>query len=467
MTTILLCIAIAIIILTIIFGREEIPDHSYHACFGNNGDYLSTFNHGFALGDKAFTKCLSVTNCLLLGPTSAGKSSVGTIPAAVSLSRGNSSIIFNDVSGEIWTATSSFLAKRGYKIMRLDFSNSSRSESFNPLLECKTVSDIQKLALIIIQNSIGESKGEIFWENASIMLISLFARYLVFHEEPSMRTLQNVQRLIERFATDGKSVDKLFLKIKNSDENLFTIYKSTIVMGEKTLQSVIATTRTALNLFNDPEVCKTTVINSIDFNMLRKEKVAIYVSNPLKDLKYFKPLSALFFQSLFNYTLSYLPDDTERHIFFVLEEFASMKFPDIALTISNIRKYKAGILLCMQDEMALSAQYGQAESHQIKTNCGIQIYLKGQPLHTCKELSQIFGRYTYETESGSQKVRELLTVDEIRMCDDALILINNQAPLRYAAVPYYKSFWLRHLRTEEAVAFNSITTVNPPLLQFE
>ena len=82
--------------------------------------------------------------------------------------------------GSYGERTSSFLARKGYKVLRIDFSNSSYSETFNPLLECKSISDIQKLALIIIQNSIGESKSDPFWENSSVMLLSLFARYLVF-----------------------------------------------------------------------------------------------------------------------------------------------------------------------------------------------------------------------------------------------------------------------------------------------
>jgi type IV secretion system protein VirD4 len=440
-------------------------EHKYSASFGDINVHLSSWNKGFAIGKKAFTKDTSYTNCFIAGPTGSGKSSIVTIPCAVSLSRGNSSIIFNDVSGELWKTTSAFLANKGYTILRLDFSNSKFSESFNPLLECKSISDIQKLSLIIIQNSIGESKGEVFWETSSVMLLNLFARYLIFHTEPQMRTLQNLQRLIEKFAIDGKSTDRLFVKTK--DESLLQMYKSTVVIGDKTLQSIIATARTALNLFNDPEVCKTTATNSIDFTMLRKQPIAIYICNPLKDLRYFKPLSALFFQSLFNYVLSYIPEKNERSIFFVLDEFASMKFPDIAVTISNIRKYKAGMLLCMQDEMSLIAQYGQAEAHQIKTNCGIQCYLSGQPLHTAKELSQILGKYTYEDEKGTSKVRELLTPDEVRMCESALILVNNKAPLRYTATPYYNSIWLNHLAHAKPYPLVEKFIAEPPLIQFE
>lgn len=464
MTTYFLIGIIVIGFISILAAQKNEPDHSYNARFGNNSDHLSLWNKGFAIGSKALTKKLSYTNLFVAGPTGSGKSTVVTIPCAISLARGHSSIIFNDVSGELWNITSSYLAKKGYIILRLDFSDSRFSESFNPLLECKTIADIQKLSLIIIQNSLGESKGDMFWEHSSIMLLSLFARYLVFHTEPKFRTLQNLQRLIEKFAVEGEAVDKLFVRTK--DESLMSMYKATLIIGDKTLQSIIATARTALNLFNDPEVCKTTATNSIDFTILRHQPVAIIVCNPLKNLRYFKPLSALFFQSLFNFTLSGIPAKQDLSIFFVLDEFASMKFPDIAVTISNIRKYKAGMLLCVQDEMSLLAQYGQAQSHQIKTNCGIQCFLKGEPLHTAKELSQIFGKYSYQDENGKTYTRELMTPDEIRMTSAALILINNQAPLRYEPTPYYKSMWLRQLGNTKPLMIKEKIIPAPPLIQF-
>lgn len=446
----------------VLFQKEELT--TYNATFGNEEDHLSRINHGFTItGNKALTKEVSHTNAALFGPTGSGKSSVVIINSAVSLARGKSSIIFNDVSGEVWDRTSSYLAKKGYRIVRLDFSNSKNSESFNPLAECKSISDIQKVALLIVRNAVGETKGDPFWETSSIMMISLFARYLVFHCEPKYRTLQNVLRLIEKFSVDGEAIDRLFVR---TDEELLSAYKSTVVISDKTLQSIVATTRTALSLFCDPEVCRTTANNSIDFNLLRKEPVALYVNNPLKDLMYFKPLSALFFQSLFNHVLSRIPASNERSIFFLLDEAATMKFPALSTTISNIRKFKAGILLAMQDEMSLISQYGPAEAHQIKTNCGTQIFLKGQPLHTCKELSQMLGLRTVTDEKGIERKRELLTVDEIRMSDDAIIFINNQAPLKCKTVPYYENIWMHQLTTLPPHPFPDKNSANPSLLPF-
>lgn len=165
--------------------------------------------------------------------------------------------------------------------------------------------------------------------------------------------------------------------------------------------------------------------------------------------------------------LSYIPIKGERHIFMILDEFASSaKFPDFAITISNIRKNSAGILLCVQDEMSLSAIYGEAQAHQIKTNCGIQCYLKGEPIHTCRDLSQVFGKYSYTDEKGIVRTRELMTPDEIRMTDDALILVNNQPPLKYSPTPYYQSIWLEHLSQAKPYFTTEKQIADPPLIQF-
>lgn len=447
---------------------EEERGHIYHAAFGDPGEYLSRFNHGFAVtGSKALTRELSHTNCALFGPTGSGKSSTVIINSAISLARKRATIIFNDVSGELWEYTSGYLARKGYVVLRLNFSDPLHSESFNPLLYCFSISDIQKLALLIIRNSIGESKSDPFWENSAMMLLSLMARYLVFHAVPEHRTMQNVLRLVEKFAVGGEdqSIDRLF--VRTGDEELLAAYKATVVMGEKTLQSVISTLRTALSLWMDPAVCSTTARNTIDLGMLRAKPVAIYMNTPLKDLLYYKPISALFIQTLFNHVLSRIPKRDERSIFFLLDEFATYRFPSISTVVSNIRKFNAGLLLCMQDEMSLISQYGPAQAHEVKTNCGCQVYLKGQPLHTCRELSQILGKYTYTDEKGIERSRELLTPDEIRMTEEAIILINNAPPLLCKTVPHFQNIWMSSLTSLPPYEVPEKGIITPPLIPIE
>lgn len=82
-------------------------------------------------------------------------------------------------------------------------------------------------------------------------------------------------------------------------------------------------------------------------------------------------------------------------------------------------------------------------------------------------LERILGRYTIIDENKKEKgTRELMTPDEIRMCEDAIVLINNQAPLRCKTVPVYKNIWLNRHTTLPPYRLSPKTVSEPPLIQF-
>jgi type IV secretion system protein VirD4 len=446
---------------------SEKRKESYDADFLSETEILSRWNKGFCLtGVRTMTKKMSCSNCSVYGASGSGKSSTIIVPSAFSLARGESSLCFNDPSGEVYQKVSGYLQKLGYEIRRIDFSRPEQSDCFNPLLRCRTVSDIKQVSNLIIRNTIGDSKGDPFWDRSSEMLITMMGRYLTFYAKPEYRTLTNVLRLIETFATFPKKLDHLF--VATHDEELLNSYRATIVTGDKTLQSIIATARAALNVWSDPTVIQTTSRDTLDFALLRKEKVALFVCNPIQHIHYYKPLAALFFESLFNEILSRLPSDNERSIYLLLDEAATMKFSALSTTISNIRKYQAGIMLVVQDYQQLVALYGREEAHNIRTNTYAQVYLKGQPLETCKELETTLGRFTYADERGIEKVRLLMSADEIRKSEESIILCGNHPPIKAKMTPYYERYLLR--KRTSLPAFQPLATAQsamPPLIQFD
>jgi len=352
----------------------------------------------------------------------------------------------NDPSGEIFEKVSGYLSRIGYRILYLNFSDNKRSEKFNPLMRCKTLSDIQKVIHLIVRNTIGGGKTDPFWDRSCEMLCVLFARYVVFHKPSPEQTMNNVLRLIESFLTSDE-VDKLIVAANDSD--LFSSYKALVATNDKTLQSIVATARAALNIFSDPTIVAVTARDTIDFSSFRNEKVALFICNPIKDVDYYKSLSALFFESLFNDILTKIPKAEERAIYFLLDE-ATMRFSSLSTTISNIRKYRAGIMLVVQDYEQLVALYGVSEAHNIRANTFAQVYLKGQTLSSCKDLETILGRFNYiDEKNGQEKIRLLMSADEIRQLEDAIVLCGNQPPVKAKMTPYYKRF-LMGIRTKFA-----------------
>lgn len=412
----------------------------YSAEFSSIGTVTSIWNKGISLvgGLSCTTKDVAFKNVLIVGPSGSGKTSTVLIGSCYTLARGNSSMVILDVSGEIRALTSGYLAQKGYTIYTIDFTEN--SESFNPLAFCETITDVQKIAFLLIKNSGIESKSDPYWSASAEMMLSIFMEYLVFYAEPAYRTMANLVVLADMFAADPKKVDLLFIKARSED--LFTRYKAMNAVSEKTLQSTLATVRTALKIFSSPAVQKCTSSNTVNFSTFRKEKSILYICTSINDVNFYAPYSALLFEALFKEVLSRIPEKHELSIIALIDEMVSMRFQNLGMVFANCRKSGASCLGILQDERMLEMNYSTAESHAIKSNCYSKVYLPGQPLATCKQLEEILGKRTYVDDKGIERTRHLMSASEIRMCKEAIVLCGNEPPIKAKLKPYYKHWQL-------------------------
>ncbi|HRF75746.1 MAG TPA: type IV secretory system conjugative DNA transfer family protein [Chitinophagales bacterium] len=440
----------------------------YTADFIAPGSILRKHDTGFCLTGKfSMSSEDSHKNCLVLGGSGSGKSSIILINSMLFMMHGKNSLIINDPSGELRLLTSGALIKYGYIVKVLDYNNI-LSECFNPLKRCKSISDIQKLSALLVRNALGESKGDQFFNKIAESLLSLFIRYLVFYVKPEYSTLYNVLHLINLFAGGGaEKIDRLIVKTK--DEKLLAEYKAFIAYGDKTLMSIVATVKSALSLWSDETIAKITSIDTIDFAEFRVKRIALFINNSVPTMNYYGALSSLFFQQFFNEILVRIPDKKENSVFFLLDEAGSMYLPSISVTISNIRKNRGGILCIYQDYSILENIYGAYEAKNISANCYAKVYLPGQPIETCRMLETTLGKFEYEDEkSGNTKLRSLMTADEIRMTDKAIILIGNKAPIHATLHPFYKNSKLKSLTELPSYEPNNILPFDtPPLIAID
>lgn len=416
----------------------------FDANFVSTNEVLSKEELGFCLtGNYSLSIADSYKNAIALGGSGSGKSSAVLINSALLMAKGNSSLVINDPSHEIRLKVSGALMEEGYEIKVINYS-SLDSECFNPLKRCKTISDIQKLATLLVRNALGDAKDP-FWNKSAESVISLFIRYLVFYTKPEYRTLYNVLHLINVFAGNPENIDRLIVKAR--DEKMLSEYKAFVAYGDKTLSSILATAKASLTIFTDEIVASITSIDTIDFTEFRKRKVALFINNSVPGMHYYGALSSLFFQQFLNEILTNIPNKDENNIFFLLDEASSMYLPALSTTISNIRKYNSGILLVYQDYHQLEHIYGSYEAKNISANCFAKVYLPGQPIETCKMLETTLGKFEYLDESDVRHTRQLMTADEIRMSDKAIILIGNKPPIHAKLNPYYNS-WKLNTKTK-------------------
>ena len=411
----------------------------FNAGFGSETDIASRFNKGFLVSKhRKLPRLKSFENVLLSGPTGSGKSTRILIPNLFSLK--NCSMVVNDPSKELFMLASGFLSQSRPFIKTVNFSDSFISAGFNPLSRIRKPNDVNKVAHLLVASSLDKGgNSDPFWSLQSKTLIQIFIR-LVLYQPEEYRNLANVLNILKFFAAQPKKVDIWIAKTK--DDKLILDYKALISTPEKTLQNIVASAKAALQLFDDPEIARTTAYDSIDFDQLRQTPTIIFLHNSIADQKYVSILNSIFFEQLYGHILQGLPDKKELDLFIILEEASSLYVPLLPLALANCRKHRVGNFICVQSPGQLKTMY-KDEADNIASNCVTKIYLPGiTSMEVLRDLESLSGKCIYVDDKKQERVKQLLTVDEIRLLPEnrTLILSGNHPFIKGRTSPYYKSF---------------------------
>ncbi len=415
----------------------------YSATFIPQSSLLSSRDTGFCLtGKNNLSVKDSYQNALVVGGTGVGKSSVTLIPSAFTML--GSSKIFHDPSSEIYNKVSGFLAQNNYTIKVLNFSNPDVSCAcgYNPLARANTQTEVQKVANLLVTTALGSNSKDPFWNSQATALLTMLI-IIIKKQKIEFQNLYNVRQLLNSLGSNPKGVDALFAQ--HADDVLFSEYSSFVDMDDKTTSGVIATCKSALQIFADPAVARVTSFDTIDFKEFREKPVALFINNSVADQKYYSVLTSIFFEQFFSYVMSRFPAVSEKDIFFLIDEASSLKLPTLQLALSNVRKHRSGIMLIVQDVNQLSIQYGKDEATAIKAICFAKLYYTGASLETSRELEALLGKYEYtEKKKGTNNtetkvVRSLMTADEIRTMKvtNAILICGHHKPIMAKLEPYY------------------------------
>ena len=418
-----------------LFADTPQKKKGYNAGFVSAGTLLSSFNYGFNLtGNRQLSVKKSFENSMVVGGSGRGKSSAIILPTLFST---NGSFIINDPSGELFAKSSMHLKNRGYNVRTINFSNHKLSSGYNPLDRAKTSSDIQKIASLLIENSIGGKGKDPFWTLQSISLLTMLISILKTQDK-EYQNLYNVRQLLNALGGNPQSVDALFGQY--ADDVLYNEYKSFLSFDDKITSGVVASCKASLQIFNDLEVAQVTSYDNLDFNMFRESPTALFINNSVSDQKYYSNITSIFFDQFFAYLMSRFPNKNEQNVFLLIDEASSLNLKGLEIAIANCRKMNSGILIMYQSFQQCIHQYGKQTAEAIKSNCFSKLYFAGQDLDTCKELSELLGKYEYEDKEKRMRTREVMTPDEVRTIKDnrALIICGNKPPIMARLVPYYK-----------------------------
>jgi len=403
---------------------------------------LNKKNKGLVVdGFNRLSEELSFRHLMLVAPTGAGKTSTYIIPNLLSLNSECSAVV-TDPSGEIFEKTSGYLSKKGFSIKVINVKNIQKTLRFNPLHRANSHTEIKKISEILISTAFSSGGGEQkFWNDGAKNIINILIRCLK-NCDKSFQNLHNLRHLLNSFGSKGSKINDFIAKLTINDQANFNEYKGFISNDEKVMQGMIATAKTALDKFSDPELCYLTADESLHFESLRNEKTIIYFIIPEHEIKYYGFFLSLLYSQIFDFCMK-LPNSEKPYlpIYFLLDEFGNMScLPNFSNLITTLRKRNCSCSLVLQDIEQLNNIYGKSEASTIiNGGCGSKIFLPGLSLNTCEEVEKILGKKTvFYSEGGNHSIgsdadkvrdlrtgRSLLTSDEIRtMKDNRAIFIH-------------------------------------------
>ncbi|QEM12978.1 type IV secretory system conjugative DNA transfer family protein [Mucilaginibacter rubeus] len=408
----------------------------FNAEFGSERSIASRFNNGFVISkNRRLSRKASFSNLLLVGPTGSGKTSRILLKNLFALKK--CSLIVNDPSGELFMRSSGYLSQY-FKILTINFSDTSASTGgFNILSRIKKPNDVNKIAHLLVATSLDKGNSD-FWSISTKSLLSILIR-LTLHQREQYRNMANVLHLLHTLAAYPERIDVLVANSK--DEKLLLDYKSCISTPERTLQNIIASTKAALQLFDDPEIAKTTAQDNISFDEIRATPTIIFLHNSVGDQKYVSILNSIFFEQFYNHVLQRLPSKKELDLFVILEEASSMYIPLLALATANCRKARVGNIIAVQTKGQLKTFY-KDDAENIAANCLTKLYLPGQTaMDELREIEALGGKSIYTDEKGIERVKSLITTDEIRLLPEnrSVIISGNKPLIKGRTSPYYRS----------------------------
>lgn len=428
---------------------KSLPD-VYSADFERRGKIASRNGKGFSLGGKLYLSSKQSFQHLFVSAASGmGKSTTVAVPSLFRLcgsEKKRNSIVVLDPAKELYQHTAGHFAKEGYKIITLDFSDTtaSHSDGWNPFPKQKT--QLSSFIKTLVELELGKGGKDPFWNlQASSLLTSLASS--LYGVRPEYQTMGHLLDLVNRMASNNKEVST-FMAAK-ADEQFWDDFKA--FQGnasENTKGGIISSAKAALSVFSEQSIRKITSERTFDVAALRETPHIVYIMTGAAKLETYRTLISLFFQELFSHVLDGIPSDPNQlDLYCLLDEAGIYRIPSLPLALTQTRKFNTGICLMVQDEKQLINLYGHEMASTILSNCNTKLWMTNQPLHTAREIEAISGKTYREDVEGNKHLAPLISADEVRNLspNKALVLHGHHRLVKMPLKPFYKNRKLKQL----------------------
>ena len=386
-------------------------------------------------------------NVLIVGGSGAGKTRFYAKPNILQC---NSSFVVADPKGELMRATAPLLIEKGYEVRVFNLITPEDSDGYNPFTYIRTDEEVIKLISNLIQNTTpkGASQNDPFWEKSEIALDSALMLYLLHEAPPEEQNFETLMFMIENASVMEEDeeymspVDVVFQMLEDREPEHIAVKQWKIFKqaSGKTAKSILISAAVRLAAFNLPEIARMTSYDELNLGSLGEKKKAIFCVIPDNDNSFNYLVGMLYtqaFQELYYRADHKYNGELPVPVHFVMDEFANVALPDnFERVLATMRSRRISVSIIIQNMAQLKALFKDSYE-SIVGNCDTFLYLGGNEQSTHEYISKMLGKETIDTRTrgvtkgqhGSSSTnyqnagRELLTLDEVRLLDNAIALI--------------------------------------------
>lgn len=357
---------------------------------------------GFNLtGRLKLSPAYSYRGALVIGGTGTGKSRRTIIPTLLTA---KGSFVVHDPSGELLNATYASLCQRGYWVDVFTPTDPDHSCQLNVLDKVGSIAEARQAANRIVATGYPDETGMGFWELSAVGFLTMCMSGLLKSNVGGL-SLPLLYQLVNSWSAQPKGVESFFKSL--DDDQVWAEYMNYSNYDEKLLSGIVATAKGALAYMTDENVQQATTSpdtsersdettsasehRTISAKRLRSQPTAVFIQTKTTKTKDYQALVSLLFDYLFDELMEDLPQAEAQDVFLVIDEAGSLFIPSLPIAAANVRKYRVGILLALQDYAQLESLYGKDKASALRSNCFTQVIFGGGGLDQSQYYSRLLG----------------------------------------------------------------------------
>ncbi len=336
-------------------------------------------------------------NVLVVGASGAGKTRSIVEP---NILQAFGSYVISDPKGRLYGKYRKYLESKGYKVLKLDFTDPPHSDHYNFFRYINNRVDIIKISHMLIYQDPKTSHIDPFWDQTAQLLVQACVAYLCETEPPEKQRFEQIMRLLSLFDIDENLIsapnqlDKLMNKLEERDKNSYAVstYKKFRVAAARTLKSIMITVYARLGFYDVSEINEMLGSNSFKIPSIGMKKTALFVIVSDTD-RSMDGLANIFFSQCMSELCRYADKSCKDGclpvpVRFILDDFATnVRINEFPRMISTIRSRGISTMLMVQAEGQLAEAYGD-DAGTIVANCDNYVFLGTNDVESARSVAE-------------------------------------------------------------------------------